>query len=207
MNEKSTRLMYKRLILSLLGIFAFVSWGLASEFVADFSNTTKGKLFGNMVFKGKIFVKGKNQREEITIGSKSRVSIFRADKRITWILDPARRTYREMISQQAKWSSIADPKNLPAIKEAGTLKLVEKETVNGYDCDKYSYVYNNKDLGIEYHWVSKKLNFPVKMIQKSKNSDVIVEFKNITEKKLSDSLFELPKGYTKLNKPAKKRNN
>mgnify|MGYP001818998509 CR=1 FL=1 len=56
-------------------------------------------------------------------------------------------------------------------------------------------------LALPTTWVSKKLNFPVKVIQKGPQGESTVEYQNIKTGNVPDSLFELPPGLQKMQMP------
>jgi outer membrane lipoprotein-sorting protein len=166
----------------------------AAEFSADTVQTTP-----QGVFKGKFFVKENNFRQETEMQGQKQIMIFRQDKDTVWMLMPREKMYMEMKS---------DPKaqNVPQIDPQTVEDMAEKkylgtETVNGYVCEKNQYIYHDKSMGTMTQWFSKELNFPIKMEMDGPSGHMTSEYKNIEEKKLSDSLFEIPAGYQKMSIP------
>jgi len=105
----------------------------AAEFSADMVQS-----MAQEVFKGKVFVKGNNFRQEINMKGEKQVTIFRQDKGVVWILMPEGKMYMEM-------SSLAQAKNVPQvdqrkIEEMAERKYLGKEKVNEYVCEKYRYI-------------------------------------------------------------------
>ena len=177
-------------------VSSFVLYGSsdAAEFSADMVQRTAQE-----VFKGKVFVKGNNFRQEINMKGEKQVTIFRQDKGVVWILMPEGKMYMEM-------HSLAQTKNVPQVDQRKIEKMAEKkhlgkEKVNGYVCDKYRYLYHVKGLGTMTQWFSNKLNFPIKMEMDGPSGHMITEYRNINEKRLSNSLFEVPPGYEKMPMP------
>lgn len=85
-------------------------------------------------------------------------------------------------------------------KDKPNMKLVGTETINGYECDKYETTVSHKGKTTKhYAWISKKLGMPIKMT--SADGSFSMEYQDIKPGKLSDSLFEPPKGYRKMKMP------
>ncbi|HUV05382.1 MAG TPA: DUF4412 domain-containing protein [Armatimonadota bacterium] len=177
------------------GVLALCRLALAAEFTAEFTETRFGK-----TSTGKVYVKGENTRRETTRGKHKSITIHRADKKVTWILDPAQKTYIEMRGRQSGRPS--GGRMAHGLKDLGTRKLVGKEKVNGYLCDKYAFVYKDKAMGTQYQWVSPKLKFMIKLERKTPKFSMLMEYTKIKEGKVPASMFELPKGYTKVTMPA-----
>lgn len=148
---------------------------------------------------GKSYVKGNKSRMEITEGTKQSIAIYRGDKQVMWMLDPAQKQYMEMKAENP--SSMMGPEAEKALAKLGERKLVGQETVNGYACDKYEFIYHDKNMGKQTHWISKKLGVMVKMEHHNPSYPMSMELKNISEKRIADSLFEIPSGYTKIEIP------
>jgi outer membrane lipoprotein-sorting protein len=51
-------------------------------------------------------------------------------------------------------------------------------------------------------WISEKLNFPIKTEMEGSSGSMSMEYKNIQEKKIPDSLFNVPAGYQKMSMPS-----
>jgi len=166
----------------------------AAEFSADFVNVQ-----GTQRSSGKTYVKGSKSRMEITEGPQKSITIVRGDKETVWVLDPTRKTYMEMANLGSAFAP--GPEAEKKLEELGERKLVGKETVNGYLCDKYDFVYKDKSLGTQTHWMSRKLGVMIKMEHKNPDYPMSMELKNIKRGGVSDSLFELPAGYKKLEIP------
>lgn len=160
---------------------------VAAEFSADTFDKS-----GGITSTGKLYVKGESVRREITRGTMHRVTIYQADKKVAYMLDPSKKTYAE-ISAAMSPQETAQMKKYA--KELGTRKLVGTETVNGQLCDKYLYTFKNKAMGTQYQWVSKKLKWPIKVESKP---NFLTECRNIKVGGVPDSVFEVPKGYKKV---------
>lgn len=159
-------------------------------FAANFTATSSMKQDGITIY-GKLYVKGENMRQEMTIGGKNQVLICRADKNVTWLLDPSQKCYSEVPGAQNE-RTMHD-----SLKKMGKEKYLGKETLNGYSCKKYKYTMSGKNATTVIQWRSEKLNWPLKTEIKNGGKSMVIEYKNIKEVKPADSLFELPKGYKK----------
>ena len=187
-----SRLMVFIVSLFIIGLGVATS-GNAAEFSADMIQKSP---MGTS--KGKVFVKGENFRQELMKGGEKTITIFQVDKGVTVVLMPKERMYMEMPATAQKDMAPIDPKEM---EKAGEKKYLGKETVNGYKCEKYRYTSQDPAAGTTIMWFSKKLNFPIKMEMEGPSASMSMEYKNIQEKKVPDSLFKIPAGYQKMSMP------
>ena len=166
---------------------------IAAEFSADLLVKQGGE-----TMTGKAYVKGDKTRQEFVQEGQKQITIMRYDKGVTWVLMPAEKIYMEMSSQE---SAAYDPQSDPNIKNKAEIKLLGKETVNGYVCDKYQYSYHDTSMGTLFQWVSKKLGYPIKTEVKSASWYMLMEYKNIKEENVQNSLFEVPGDYMLMSVP------
>lgn len=146
---------------------------------------------------GKIYVKGDNKRREFTSPGGSMVSIVRGDKKVMWMLMPGQQTYREMPFDKEAWS-----KTMNFSQDEVSKKLVGRETINGYDTDKYeTLVKTGHDELRGTMWVAKKLGVPIRL--ETADKSFLQEYKDIKEGGVDDAVFEIPAGYQKLTMPAR----
>jgi len=151
----------------------------------------------------KLSMKGNKSRMEATKAGTTQIQIYRGDKSVAWDLDPAKKTYVEMPMPDAKpFLSGELGKSMAAL---GERKLVGKETVNGYECDRYDFIYKDKSLGTMTQWISTKLGIQIKMEHKNPTTPGLMELRNIKEGGVPDSVFDIPSGYTKTDMPAMPR--
>ena len=165
----------------------------AAEFSADMINKSP---MGNI--EGKIFFKEGNFRQEMMMGGQKQITIFRKDKKVVWVLMPAQMMYMEMQAGSQQNMAPVDPDEIDKI---GGKKYLGKEKVNGYVCSKYSYTFHDKSSGTAIYWISDKLNFPIKMKTEGISGSMSMEYRNIQEKTVSASLFNIPDGYQKMSMP------
>lgn len=154
---------------------------LAMDFSADVIVEPKGE----EVTVGKVFVKGDKVRQETVIEGESEVTIVRPDKQITWTISPRAKTYTETPYQPEdkgfeEWNK----------EKASRSKLVGEGTISGIPCKKYEDVQDGERI---YYWVSGRLSFPLRV----EDPDFNMEYRNIKEGPVDDSLFEIPAGYTR----------
>ncbi len=165
----------------------------AAEFSADMINSSPmGKI------EGKIFFKEGNFRQEMMMGGQKQITIFRKDKGVVWVLMPAQMMYMEMQAGSRQNMASVDPDEIDKI---GQKKYLGKEKVNGYMCSKYRYTFHDKSSGTAIYWISDKLNFPIKMKTEGTSGSMSMEYRNIQEKTVSASLFNIPDGYQKMSMP------
>ena len=182
------------MVLFVVAVFFILSGSsVAAEFSADLFLKQAGE-----TIMGKVYVKGDKIRRETTQGVEKQVMIFRFDKDIVWLLMPAEKIFMEMSTRE---SGAYDPTLDQNIQDKAETKLLGKETVNGYVCDKYQYIYHDTSMGTTTQWISKKLNYPIKSEYKSPSGDMFIEYKNIQEGNVQNSLFEVPGDYALLSLP------
>jgi hypothetical protein len=159
------------------------------EFSADVTRTVAGK-----TTQSKIYVKVDRIRLEATEGGKSSATIMRMDTGVTWIL-MEKNTYMEMKGSSSK----DDPTKDAKAEDTFEIKQIRTETVSGYQCKVMQYT-NKKDRSqVLTVWQSDKLNYHLKMEMKNGSELTMTEtVSNVKEGKISAALFELPKGYQKL---------
>ena len=175
------------------GIFVLAGSSIAAEFSADLLLKQGGE-----TMTGKVYVKGDKTRQELVQQGQKQITIMRPDKGFTWILMPAEKIYMEMSSQE---SAAYNPQLDQNIKDKAEIKLLGKETVNGYVCDKYQYIYRDTSLGTLTQWVSKQLNVPIKTEYKSASGYMLTEYKNIKEGNVQNALFDVPGDYMLMSIP------
>jgi hypothetical protein len=173
--------------LTLALLFALLSPGFAKavEFSADLVIQPKG----DEPMTGKIFVKGEKVRQETSEEGETQIMIIRPDKKITWMITPEEKTYMEMPYQSEdktfeEWTAEKEKK----------AKLLGEETASGLPCKKFETVEDGEKT---YFWISSQFAFPIKV----EDAEVTMEYKNIKEDSIPDSLFELPAGYEKMSMP------
>ena len=177
-------------LITVMGLLVSVN---AAEITADMIHKSP---MGS--FKGKMFLKGDNLRQEMDIRGEKQITIFRKDKGVVWILMPGQMTYMEMSADSQKNMAPVDPDEM---EKMGKKEFIGKEKVNGYMCSKYHFTFNDPSVGAATYWISEKLNFPVKMEMDGPSGHMIMEYRNIQEKTVPDAIFNIPSGYQKMSMP------
>lgn len=193
LKKSISRLMLFIVSLFIIGMGTAVT-GNAAEFSADMIQKSP---MGNT--NGKVFVKGENLRQEMNMGGQNQIMIFQKDKGVVWILMPGQRMYMEMAAGGQQNMATPTPEEM---EKMGDKKDLGEEKVNGYKCKKYRYTSNDPSVGTTTMWISKKLNFPIKTEMEGSSGPMSMEYKNIQEKKLPESLFKIPAGYQKMSMPS-----
>jgi hypothetical protein len=191
----------------------------AAEFTAEQSNRVESSVQRGMLpsERYRIFIKGNKVRYDSTptrTAGQQLTVIYRGDKHLVWYLDLAKRTYWIIRSAGALWQESPNPTLalLPneMIRHA---KPVGKTRISGYDCDKYVFAYMQPSSPNTpapppvirvMVWRSRKLKVNVRSVAEgaTRAGEVtITQLSNIREQKLSDSLFEIPAGYRKIDPP------
>ena len=145
---------------------------------------------------GRIFVKDGKLRQEFSDEKGQTVTILRLDKKLVWVLLPWERIYME-VPLKPTWPG----QFIQIPPDARQKRLVGSERVSGYDTQKYEVAVAAKEgLEKQNFWVAPKLGTPIKVVIPSRNFSM--EYRNISERSLVDSLFEIHPGYQKVTKPA-----
>jgi outer membrane lipoprotein-sorting protein len=179
-------------------MFALAGLALAAEFSADV--IMKGDpMFGQ----GKVWVKGQKMRQEMGDPAGKMIMIMDLDQGFHWVLMPQSKTYMKTeINSKGEGFT---PENFTGTQQGSMeaeVKRLGTETVGGYKCDKYLVTFKDKKMGTMTQWFSKKLNYPIKMINKSSMmGEVVTELQNIKIGSVKDALFKIPPGYTEMKLP------
>ena len=193
MHTKNKRWLIN-LLTGLILMIAFSGLTLASEFSADVI-MTGGPMAGN----GKIWVKGQKMRQEIGEQEEKRIVIMDLDQGFLCRILQGGVYIKNEIESNGKGFR---PDNFLWLQQGlseAQVKIVGKETVNGYQCDKYLITFKNKEMGTMTQWVAIKLDYPIKTVNKNDAlGEVITELQNIKKGDVKDDLFLLPTGYTEL---------
>lgn len=181
-------------VLVAAGAFLISAVCPAAEFSADMVQKTSKK-----TIKGKMYVKGDKLRQEITQGGEKEIVIFRPDKKVVWFLQPGKKTYMKV--SQRIIIGVDDPAVRARMKRIGTMKKLGTAKLNGYTCNKIQWSTKSGAKYVLTEWTSDKLKIAVKSEFKEPSGVSSVEYKNIKEGGVSDSVFELPKGYKRVQTP------
>ena len=166
---------------------------------AEFSADMVQKVF-KRTFKGKLYVKGNKLRREATIpGVRTEIAIYRPDKKSIWYVMPKSKTYMKVTDRIVIGGD--DPAATARMKQIGVMKKLGKEKINGYVCSKVQWATKGPAKYVLTEWTSDKLIMPLRTEFKSSRGIVLIEYKNIKQGGVPDSVFELPKGYKRVKTP------
>lgn len=167
------------------GVMLFSTVVAAAEFSADLVVTDRE---GEQ--EGRIYVKNGMMRFELSVEGELMVTIIDPNQHGAWQLLP-QNVYMEIPISEAPGALASD--------EYDEMSL-GVETVQGYVCDVTRLIYRDKSLGVVTHWIARKLDYPLKIeVVDGKNRITeTIEYTNIKEEALNDALFEVPKGYVKM---------
>ena len=159
----------------------------AADFSADLTNTE-----GERIMKGKIHVMGNRYCMELEQGGEQLRVIVDPTQKITTVLQLPIKEFR-VISIDDMMSVM----NNPFYAYTYTVQHAEEiaagsEMVGGYDCEKFQIEMDGSPIMSK--WVSKKLDFPLKIVAHSDPTKT-VELSNISEGVPAAELFEIPKGF------------
>ena len=150
----------------------------------------------------KLYIKDRQIRAEMedAFGQKQ-ILISRPGKDQTFMLYPKTKGFMKFPATAALSPVNQDEE---AVKKNGGRKRIGQEDIEGYLCDKYEIIFANKYRGRMIVWEARKLKYPIQMIQVGgpPTASVSRKLTNIKEQRIEDSMFRVPEGYKKVNKPA-----
>ncbi len=174
--------------------------GALKNFSADLvTNTSKG------TFTSKIVSKDGKQRIEHSAGGREMINILRPDKKRVWMLMPDRKVYMEMPLDSRKQDILSQLHDTTIKTDK---EFLGNETVDNHPAKKYhlTIIRDGKKEASGFLWEASDLNnFPVKYQNEDKT--VTIVWKNIKFEGATDSLFEIPAGYKKMEMPMRGMNN
>lgn len=187
-----SKIRIKRLIAASVLILVFAFAAGAAEFQADM--TIQSEKGGDI--NGKVFVRGSSMRQELETPMGTQVVIVDGDAEIMYVLLPAQKMYVQRENTQVILNESEDPETRLAAQ--GKVTKIGTEKIQDYECDKYHVVNNDKNMGESTLWISRKLNYPLKVYVDNPQDKATIIYSNIVEKSLQDDLFTLPSGYSKM---------
>lgn len=170
--------------------------GQAADFTADMTQTVNGK----PLLQGKASVKSDGKvRMESTMQGMSQVVISDPVTGRMVMLQPQTKLYMETRVDPAKMSPdvVKDGQS-----KLGQWRVVGRETVGGWECEKRTFDFKDKGQGDLTGWFALKLDYPIKTVFTNGKDTMSVEYKNIKAAPLDASLFEVPAGFQRMNVPA-----
>ena len=184
--------MKRSLGLLLVLLLAGLAW--AQEFSAE----SVMKMKGQPERTSKMYFSRDKWRIEGAAGDQYSATIYRADKKVVWLLMPKQKAYMEQVLKSQDMTVQSQK-----MQNETERKFLGKETVNGISCDKYkiSYKADGKVQSI-YQWIGDGMAVKSAAVDGSWSS----ELRNIKKGPQKDPLFAVPPGYRKLALPSMKRN-
>lgn len=183
-----------RVVAALLLAASIAVPALAADFTADMTQT----LNGQPLLSGKASVKDGKVRMESTVQGVSQVVISDPVKGRMIMLQPQTRMYMETRVDPAK---LAPETMSGKPSELGQWRVLGRETLDGWECEKRVFDFKDKSQGEMTGWFALKLDYPIKTVFVSGKETMAVEYKNISQKPLDNQLFEVPQGYQRMNIP------
>lgn len=158
---------------------------LPPEFSATLVHTARGKTMTQ-----KLYVKNSKMRSGIRSGSKEFVTILDNAANTVTVLDDASKTFREFPHRVVSNPSVIDFElvNDPEAK----VEEMGSDVVEGVACRKRQIAASR---GVILYWTDSKTQLPVRM--QSLDGNIQIDWKDVVVRPVADSLFEIPKGYTK----------
>jgi len=160
-------------------------------------SATQTMTTGNTSFTVDLFREGEKTRMDMNENDQAMSVVIRMDEGNNFMLMHELKVYQELSSKRLKqYQSNAG-------MEFTNQQQVGSETVNGYDCKKYTAQYRDNDgnTGDGTYWVNSD-NLVVRAEwthkQRRRTHETILNLTNIQMGDQDDSLFELPQGYNSL---------
>jgi hypothetical protein len=180
------------LVILVLGIALLCGQAFAAEFTADLLITQP-----NDSITIKLFVRDHLYRVEKLDGDDQFLAIENRSTNLTTAMNPEEKTYREL---EGPAGAFANPvKGWEYMTTDTEEKLVGTETVNGFECDHYTYSYPGQAEPMLEAWKSKQLEHFIKYLVHygGASGDGSMEILNVVEGPLNDALFKVPGDYTR----------
>ena len=188
--------LFKNFILMITVLVLSMNFISLAQYSADMQVTQNGE---TKVMK--LFVEQPYYRMDINEDGQEMYIIVNNKDNTTQMIMPEQKTYMEMSTAGMQSSQDDIFKQIEKEKSKYETKVVSKETVNGYECDKYEI--RDKGKLISTFWQSPKFEFPIKAITDD-GEKTTMELKNIKEGNVDANLFKVPSGFTKMKIPGMK---
>ena len=164
-----------------------------AQFTADMVTTER-----EVSKTGKFFFEKPFYRMDMEEGGQKMFVVVNNETKTTRVFMPSEKMYMEMKSDDMKSLSNDVFQSLEAQKEKYETKLVGKETVNGYECEKYQVIIDGSPVST--YWQSPEIEYPIKVVS-GQNQNMVMELKNIKKGDVDDAMFKIPAGFTKMEMP------
>ena len=188
MNYFSTKCVNPLLFIIVLTLL--VCGSTLAQFTADMVQTQDGETSTT-----KFYVENPFYRMDIEEEGQEGYVIVDQSEGITRVVMPSDKMYMEMSSRGMMSMSNDVFQSIEQQKEIYDANLLGNETINGYECEKYQVIIDGNV--VTTFWQSPQLEYPLKVIS-GPDSEMVMELKNINEGDVDDSMFQIPNGYTKI---------
>lgn len=176
-------------IVFLFVLAVFAGQTIAAEFSADMTQTQNEE-----VKQSKLYVKGTRYSMFLEESGEQLQIIVDTEKKQTVVVIMSAKEFR-VIPSDDMMSVMNDPfQGYIFTASMGEERAAGTETVNGYECDKFTV--NMQDTDVMSNWVAKKLDFPIKIVAHD-DRGMFTELSNIVEGPVEESKFKIPEGFTK----------
>ena len=179
----------------ILAVPTFAGPGINAEYSAEEVVET-----ADSMSKTKVYSTSTMERREMSEGGQQMIAITRHDKKVVWNLMPEEKMYIEMpIGQSAEKKD--EKTDLSAYKIEQT--PMGQETLNGIVMNKGKMIMTGKDgskMG-GFMWTTKEgiiAKMDALSVEKGKKDRFKLEMTNLKISKKRANLFEMPKGYEKM---------
>ncbi len=179
----------------ILAVPTFAGPGINAEYSAEEVVET-----ADSMSKTKVYSTSTMERREMSEGGQQMIAITRHDKKVVWNLMPEEKMYIEMpIGQSAEKKD--EKTDLSAYKIEQT--PMGQETLNGIVMNKGKMIMTGKDgskMG-GFMWTTKEgiiAKMDALSVEKGKKDRFKLEMTNLKISKQPANLFEIPKGYEKM---------
>ncbi len=191
-----TKLKKRTIIYLLIFIMGSALSVLAASFSADLVMTEKGKTETE-----KFYLSGSNYRMEMIEDGKPTVVIADKKKNVHRLLDVNEKIFYEIPSDDWRVMSNDPFKAAEYMAKTYESRKEGREKINGMECEK-QVVLADKEI-IHAAWISKKLNFPIKLVTYYEGKErSVCELKNIKPGNLPKNIFKPPADFKQKEDPA-----
>ncbi len=142
---------------AVLAMLFLLSSPALAQFTADMVTTE-----GDVSRTSKFYVENPFYRMDMEENGQQMFVVVNNETKTTKVFMPSEKMYMEMKSDDMKSLSNDVFQSLEAQKENYETKLVGKETVNGYECEKYQVMIDGSPVST--YWQSSEIEYPIKVI-------------------------------------------
>jgi hypothetical protein len=179
---------------AVLAMLYILSSSSLAQFTADMVTTE-----GDVSRTGKFYVENPFYRMDMEENGQQMFIVVNNETKTTKVFMPSEKMYMEMKSDDMKSLSNDVFQSLEAQKKKYETKSLGKESVNGYECEKFQVMIDGSPVST--YWQSPEIEYPIKVISGDKQN-MVMELKNIEKGDVDDAMFKVPAGFTKMEMPS-----